>query len=172
MNFTNLIKVALNAIANNKFRSFLSMLGIIIGVAAVIIMMAIGQGSKESVRANISQMGTNIIMVRPGADMRGGVRQDPSAMQTLKVEDYKSIQAEAKFITYVSPEVSSSGQCIYGANNTSTSIYGESTDYLSIKQWTVEDGSMFTDEDIKKSAKVCVIGKTVVDELFPNGADR
>ncbi|NPD82618.1 FtsX-like permease family protein [Prevotella sp. PINT] len=171
MNFTNLIKVALNAIANNKFRSFLSMLGIIIGVAAVIIMMAIGQGSKESVRANISQMGTNIIMVRPGADMRGGVRQDPSAMQTLKVEDYKSIQAEAKFITYVSPEVSSSGQCIYGANNTSTSIYGESTDYLSIKQWTVEDGSMFTDEDIKKSAKVCVIGKTVVDELFPNGAD-
>lgn len=171
MNFTNLIKVALKAIANNKFRSFLSMLGIIIGVAAVIIMMAIGQGSKESVRKNISQMGTNIIMIRPGADMRGGVRQDPSAMQTLKVEDYQSIKEDAKFITYVSPEVSSSGQCIYGANNTSTSIYGESPEYLSIKQWTVEDGDMFTEEDIKKSAKVCVIGKTVVDELFPNGGD-
>ncbi|MCM1078322.1 MAG: ABC transporter permease [Bacteroidales bacterium] len=171
MNFTNLIKVALRAIANNKFRSFLSMLGIIIGVAAVIIMMAIGQGSKESVRKNISQMGTNIIMIRPGADMRGGVRQDPSAMQTLKIEDYQSIMDEAKFVTYVSPEVSASGQCIYGANNTSTSIYGESTDYLGIKQWTVEDGDMFTDEDIKKSAKVCVIGKTVADELFPNGAD-
>ncbi|MCM1109415.1 MAG: ABC transporter permease [Clostridium sp.] len=171
MNFTNLIKVAFKAIANNKFRSFLSMLGIIIGVAAVIIMMAIGQGSKESVRKNISQMGTNIIMIRPGADMRGGVRQDPSAMQTLKLEDYQSIRDDAKFITYVSPEVSSSGQCIYGANNTSTSVYGENIDYLQIKQWTVEDGRMFTEEDIRTSAKVCVIGKTVVDELFPNGGD-
>lgn len=171
MNFTNLIKVAFKAIANNKFRSFLSMLGIIIGVAAVIIMMAIGQGSKESVRNTISQMGTNIIMIRPGADMRGGVRQDPSAMQTLKLEDYEAIRDEAKFITYVSPEVSSSGQCIYGANNTATSVYGENADYLGIKQWTVEDGEMFTEEDIRKSAKVCVIGKTVADELFPNGAD-
>lgn len=109
MNFTNLIKVALKAIAHNKFRSFLSMLGIIIGVAAVIIMMAIGQGSKENVRKTISQMGTNIIMVRPGADTRGGVRQDPSAMQTLKVEDFQAVKDEAKFITFASPEVSSSG---------------------------------------------------------------
>lgn len=171
MNFTNLIKVALKAIANNKFRSFLSMLGIIIGVAAVIIMMAIGQGSKESVRKNISQMGTNIIMIRPGADTRGGVRQDPATMQTLKVEDYESIRDEAKFITYVSPEVTSSGQCIYGANNTATSIYGEAPEYLGIKQWGVEDGDMFTEEDIKKSAKVCLIGKTVADELFPDGSD-
>lgn len=171
MNFTNLIKVAFKAIANNKFRSFLSMLGIIIGVAAVIIMMAIGQGSKESVRKNISQMGTNIIMIRPGADTRGGVRQDPNAMQTLKLEDYESIRQDAKFVTYVSPEVSSSGQCIYGANNTLTSVYGEAPQYLDIKQWTVEDGEMFTEEDIRKSAKVCVIGKTVVDELFPGGGD-
>lgn len=171
MNFTNLIKVAFRAIANNKFRSFLSMLGIIIGVAAVIIMMAIGQGSKESVRKNISQMGTNIIMIRPGADMRGGVRQDPSEMQTLKIADYTSIKENTKFISYVSPEVSSSGQAIYGANNTSTSIYGESVEYLDIKQWNVEDGQMFTDEDIKKNAKVCVIGKTVANELFPNGED-
>ena len=171
MNFTNLIKVAFRAIANNKFRSFLSMLGIIIGVAAVIIMMAIGQGSKESVRKNISQMGTNIIMIRPGADMRGGVRQDPSEMQTLKIADYTSIKENTKFTSYVSPEVSSSGQAIYGANNTSTSIYGESVEYLDIKQWNVQDGQMFTDEDIKKNAKVCVIGKTVADELFPNGED-
>ena len=110
MNFINLMKVALKAIANNKFRSFLSMLGIIIGVAAVIVMMAIGQGSKESIRENLSQMGTNIIMIRPGADMRGGIRQDPSSMQTLKVEDYMAIKDEAKYITYVSPEVSASGQ--------------------------------------------------------------
>ncbi len=171
MNFTNLLKVAFKAIINNKFRSFLSMLGIIIGVGAVIIMMAIGQGSKESIRANISQMGTNIIMIHPGAERRGGVRQDPSAMQTLKPEDYQSIAANAKFITHVSPEVSSGGQAIYGAKNTSTTMYGENTEYLTIKQWTVAEGEMFTDEDIRKSAKVCLIGKTVADELFPGGQD-
>ncbi len=171
MNFINLFKVAFRAILNNKFRSFLSMLGIIIGVAAVIIMMAIGQGSKESVRQNISQMGTNVIMIRPGADMRGGVRQDPSAMQTLKQADYESILQEKKFVTYVSPEVSSSGQAIYGANNTNASIYGESLDYFDIKQWVIQSGDAFTEEDIKKSAKVCVVGKTIVDELFPDGSD-
>ena len=171
MNIINLFKVALRAIASNKFRSFLSMLGIIIGVAAVIIMMAIGQGSKESIRQNISQMGTNIIMIRPGADMRGGVRQDPSAMQTLKVEDYKRIDQEKRFISHVSPEVTASGQAINGANNTSTSLYGEMPEYLDIKQWSVSDGECFTEEDVKKSAKVCLIGKTVADELFPNGQD-
>ena len=171
MNFFNLIKVAFKAISSNKFRSFLSMLGIIIGVAAVIIMMAIGQGSKESVRQNISQMGTNIITIRPGADMRGGVRQDPSAMQTLKIADYEKILSDKNYISYVSPEVSSSGQAINGANNTLTSVYGETPDYLDIKQWTVEDGESFTDEDVRKSAKVCLVGKTVVDELFPNGQD-
>lgn len=171
MNITNLIKIAFKAITSNKFRSFLSMLGIIIGVAAVIIMMAIGQGSKESVRKNISQMGTNIIMVRPGADMRGGVRQDPSSMQTLKIADYESIKNNTKYISHVSPEVSGSGQAIYGANNTSTSIYGETPEYLDIKQLSVQDGEAFTDEDVKKSSKVCLIGKTVVDELFTNGEE-
>lgn len=171
MNYINLFKVALKAISNNKFRSFLSMLGIIIGVAAVIIMMAIGQGSKQSIRENISQMGTNLIMIRPGADMRGGVRQDPSAMQTLKQEDYDAILQDKKYITYVSPEVTASGQVIYGANNTSTSLYGENTDYLNIKQWVIESGDCFTEEDIRKSAKVCLVGKTIVDELFPNGND-
>ena len=171
MNYLNLFKVAIKAIASNKFRSFLSMLGIIIGVAAVIIMMAIGQGSKESVRQNISQMGTNVIMIRPGADMRGGVRQDPSAMQTLKQEDYEGIVQNRKYVTYVSPEVTASGQAIYGANNTTTSLYGESLEYFDIKQWVVEQGDAFTEEDVRKSAKVCVVGKTIVDELFPNGGD-
>lgn len=166
MNFINLFKVALRAVASNKFRSFLSMLGIIIGVAAVIIMMAIGQGSKESVRANIAQMGTNMIMIRPGADQRGGVRLDPSEMQTLKVDDYEAIVADKRFVTYVSPEVSSSGQVIYGANNTSATIYGESLDYFDIKMWDVKDGETFTDEDIRKGAKVCVVGTTIVKELF------
>ncbi len=171
MNFINLLKVAFKAIANNKFRSFLSMLGIIIGVAAVIVMMAIGQGSKESIRENLSQMGTNIIMIRPGADMHGGIRQDPSSMQTLKVEDYKAIKNEAKYITNISPEVTSSGQCINGNNNTSTTMYGETEEYISIKQWEITSGGVFTAEDVKKSSKVCLVGKTVVDELFPNGQD-
>ncbi len=164
-------RVALKAIANNKGRSFLSMLGIIIGVAAVIVMMAIGQGSKESVRKNISQMGTNIIMVRPGADMRGGVRQDPSSMQTLKIEDYNAIKQRAEYIMYVSPEVSASGQVIYGANNTNTSVYGESLEYMDIKQWEVEEGTCFTEQDVTTAAKVCLIGKSVVEELFPDGGD-
>ena len=171
MNILNLFKVSLKAVANNKMRSFLSMLGIIIGVAAVIIMMAIGQGSKESIRKELSTMGTNLLTIRPGADMRGGVRQDPSSMQTLKMADYERIMAEKKFVTNVSPEVTASGQVIYGNNNTNTTVYGESPEYLDIKQWDIEKGECFTDEDIKKSAKVAVIGKTIVDELFGEGTD-
>jgi len=153
-------------VANNKMRSFLSMLGIIIGVGAVIVMMAIGQGSKESIRKELSTMGTNLLTIRPGADMRGGVRQDPSAMQTLKMADYERIMREKKFVTKVSPEVTASGQVIYGNNNTNTSLYGESTDYLDIKQWDVEEGECFTEEDVKKAAKKVIIGATVVKELF------
>ena len=157
MNILNLFKVSIKAVSNNKMRSFLSMLGIIIGVAAVIIMMAIGQGSKESIRQELSTMGTNLLTIRPGADMRGGVRQDPSSMQTLKMADYERILRERKFVTKVSPEVTASGQVIYGNNNTNTSMYGE--------------GECFTEEDIKKAAKVCVVGKTVVTELFGEGVD-
>ena len=166
MNITNLFKVSFKAVANNKMRSFLSMLGIIIGVAAVIIMMAIGQGSKESIRQELSTMGTNLLTIRPGADMRGGVRQDPSAMQTLKMADYERIMREKKFVSKVSPEVTASGQAIYGNNNTTSSMYGESIDYLDIRQWTIDEGECYTEEDIKKAAKVCLIGATVVKELF------
>lgn len=162
-------KVAIKALSNNKGRSFLSMLGIIIGVAAVIIMMAIGQGSKESVRKNISQMGTNIIMIQPGADMRGGVRQDPSSMQTLKPEDLEAIRNGCHFIKLSSPEVSASGQAIYGSNNYNTSAYGEGLEYMDIKQWQIEDGTCFTEQDIRTASKVCLVGKTLVDNLFPNG---
>ena len=172
MNILNLIKVSVNAVASNKMRSFLSMLGIIIGVAAVIAMMSIGQGSKESIRKELSTMGTNLLTIRPGADRGpGGVRQDPSSMQTLKMADYERIVAEKKFVQYVSPEVSASGQVVYGNNNTSTTVYGETAEYLEIKQWTVEQGLCFTEEDIKKSAKVCVVGATVVKELFGENAD-
>ena len=172
MNILSLIKVSISAVASNKMRSFLSMLGIIIGVAAVIAMMSIGQGSKESIRKELSSMGTNMLTIRPGADNGpGGVRQDPSAMQTLKLADYERISAERKLVKYVSPEVSASGQVVYGNKNTNTTVYGESAEYLDIKLWKVEQGMCFTEEDIRKSAKVCLVGKTVVDELFGEGAE-
>lgn len=169
MNITNLIKIALRALANNKLRGFLTMLGIIIGVASVITMLAIGQGSKRSIQAQISEMGSNMIMIHPGADIRGGVRQDASAMETLKLKDYEDIVDETRFVSAVSPSVSSSGQAIYGANNAPTTIYGISPDYLEIRRYKVEDGDMFTEQDIQTAAKVCVVGKTVVDNLFPDG---
>ena len=172
MNILNLFKVSIRAVANNKMRSFLSMLGIIIGVATVIIMMSIGQGSKESIRQELSTRGTNLLTIRPGADMRGGVRQDPSAMQTLKMADYERILSEKKFVSNVSPEVTAGGQVIYGNNNTNTTVYGESPEYLDIKQWEVEKGECFTEEDVKKAAKVCVVGKTIVTELFGEGKEN
>ena len=171
MNYQNLFKIAIRAIAANKMRSFLTALGIIIGIAAVITMLAIGQGSKASIKANIAEMGSNMIMISPGADMRGGVRQDACSMETLKQADYQSIKEDCNYISAISPTVNSSGQWIYGNNNTQSSIYGVNQDYLSIRQLKVADGEMFTDTDIKAAAKVCILGQTVVDYLFPDGSD-
>lgn len=171
MNYQNLFKIAIRAIAANKMRSFLTALGIIIGIAAVITMLAIGQGSKASIKANIAEMGSNMIMISPGADMRGGVRQDASSMETLKQADYQSIKDECNYISAISPTVNSSGQWINGNNNTQSSIYGVNQDYLSIRQLKVADGEMFTDTDIKAASKVCILGQTVVDYLFPDGSD-
>ena len=171
MNGTNLFKIALRALANNKLRAFLTMLGIIIGVASVIAMLAIGQGSKKSIQQQISEMGSNMIMIHPGAEMRGGVRQDPSAMQTLKLENYEKLSEECTYLSGISPNVSSSGQLVAGANNYPSSVSGVTMDYLTIRQLTVEQGEMFTENDIRTAAKVCVIGKTIVDNLFPDGSD-
>jgi putative ABC transport system permease protein len=171
MNGTNLLKIAVRALANNKLRGFLTMLGIIIGVASVITMLAIGQGSKKSIQSQISEMGSNMIMIMPGADMRGGVRQDASSMETLKLEDYKNIKDEAKFLASVSPTVNSSGQAINGANNAPTTFYGVSPEYLDIRRYKVKDGDIFSEQDIQQAAKVCVVGQTVVDNLFPDGTN-
>ena len=171
MNGTNLFKIALRALANNKLRAFLTMLGIIIGVASVITMLAIGQGSKRSIQAQISEMGSNIIMVHPGGERRGGVRMDPSEMQTLKLTDYEALRDETNFLSAVSPTVSSSGQLIAGNNNYPSSISGVGTEYLDIRQLSIAQGEMFTEADIQVSAKVCVIGQTIVDNLFPDGQD-
>ncbi len=172
MNVINLFKIALRAIAANKLRSFLTMLGIIIGVASVIAMLAIGQGSKQSIQANIAEMGSNMIMIRPGQDKGpGGARGDASEMQSLKLKDYETLCEQAKYLAAVSPSVSASGQFIYGNNNTPSTVYGISPDYMEIRRLKVDDGEMFTEDDIKTSAKVCLIGKTVADNLFPDGQD-
>ena len=172
MNVINLFKIALRAIAANKLRSFLTMLGIIIGVASVIAMLAIGQGSKQSIQANIAEMGSNMIMIRPGQDKGpGGARGDASEMQSLKLKDYETLCEQAKYLAAVSPSVSASGQFIYGNNNTPSTVYGISPDYMEIRRLKVENGEMFTEDDIKTSAKVCLIGKTVADNLFPDGQD-
>lgn len=169
MHLTNLFKIALKALSNNKLRGFLTMLGIIIGVASVITMLAIGQGSKRSIQAEISEMGSNMIMIHPGGDMRGGVRLDADDMESLKLEDLEDIQTQTRYVTYISPAVNSAGQAVYGANNTPTTVYGVNLDYLEIRRYKVEDGDTFSEHDIKTAAKVCLIGKTVVDELFPQG---
>ena len=171
MNGTNLFKIAIRALANNKLRAFLTMLGIIIGVASVIAMLAIGQGSKRSIQKQISEMGSNMIMIHPGGEMRGGVRQDASSMQTLKLENYETLRDECIFLSDISPNVSASGQLIAGANNYPSSVSGVSIGYLNIRQLKIAQGEMFTEEDIRTAAKVCVIGSTIVENLFPDGTD-
>lgn len=171
MNLFNLLKIALRALNANKFRGFLTMLGIIIGVASVITMLAIGQGSKQSIRSQISEMGSNMLMIHPGSMRMGGVRQDASSMQSLKMADFNAIRDKGQYISAISPSVSSSGQAVYGANNAPTTVYGVNDDYMDIRKYKVQDGSMFTDYDIKTYSKVCVVGKTVIDNLFPNGED-
>ena len=169
MNFTNLFRIAVKALSNNKLRGFLTMLGIIIGVASVITMLAIGQGSKRSIQTEISEMGSNMIMIHPGGDRRGGVQLSADDMQSLKIKDFEDIRADTRYVTYVSPAVNSSGQAVYGANNTPTTVYGVNLDYLDIRRYKLADGDVFTEHDIKTAAKVCLIGQTVVDELFTNG---
>lgn len=167
MNAANLLKIALRALANNKLRGFLTMLGIIIGVASVITMLAIGQGSKKSIQEQISEMGSNMIMIQPGGDMRGGVRQEASAMETLKLQDYEDIVNETRYVSAATPTVNSSGQVICGAENAPTTIYGVSPEYMEIRRYEIEDGEMFSEQDVRTAAKVCVVGKTIVDNLFP-----
>jgi putative ABC transport system permease protein len=171
MRLLNLIKIAFKAIVLNKTRTLLTMLGIIIGVASVIAMLAIGEGSKESIRTTISAMGSNMITVRPGSDTRGGVKQERSAMETLKLNDYYAIKEQANLLTYITPMVNGGGQVINGSNNWPSSIYGVNQDYLKIKVVDLQSGSMFTDGEVKTAAKVALIGQTVVDNVFPDGQD-
>ena len=168
MNLNNLFRIAWRAILLNKTRTLLTMLGIIIGVGSVITMLAIGEGSKKSIKENISKMGTNMLNIRPGAGMFGGVRNN-SDMQSLKLTDYLALKKEAKLLKYVTPVVSGNGQAIVGANNWPTSIYGVNTQYLPIREWEVEEGAMFGQDELDNLSKVAVIGRTIQKNLFPDG---
>lgn len=163
------MKIATKAIVLNKTRTLLTMLGIIIGVASVIAMLAIGEGSKESIRSTISSMGSNMITIRAGADMRGGVRQEASVMESLTLNDFEAIREQARLLLYASPVVEGRGQVINGSNNWPSSIYGVNPDYIKIKVVDLQSGSMFTTAEVQTAAKVVVLGQTVVDNVFPNG---
>ncbi|MFI5154315.1 MAG: ABC transporter permease [Chitinophagales bacterium] len=170
MNFISLIRIAFQALLRNKLRAFLTMLGIIIGVASVIAMVAIGQGSKQSIQTQLSGMGSNMIVIRPNSNVTGGVRLDATSVQTLTLNDIAALQKKATYLSAVSPSATARGQVIYGNNNWSTSIQGVNTLYLdTIRQWTLTSGNEFTSKDIATEAKVCLLGQTVVNNLFPNG---
>ncbi|SDR99434.1 putative ABC transport system permease protein [Polaribacter sp. KT25b] len=171
MRLLNLLKIAFKAIVLNKTRTLLTMLGIIIGVASVIAMLAIGEGSKESIRTTISSMGSNMITIRPGADDRGPARGSGGNVQTLILKDYEKIKEEANLLSYITPVVNSGGQVINGSNNWPSTIYGVNPEYLNIKVVGLQSGSMFTDAEVKSASKVVLIGQTVVDNVFPDGQE-
>ncbi len=166
MNYINSVKIALNALKRNKFRAFLTMLGIIIGVASVIVMLAIGQGSKKSIQDQMSGMGTNLIFAMPGAEQKGGVRMGNSDAKSMKLTDVDAIEKNCPAISDVSPEVRSSGQAVLGNQNWPTSIYGVNNKYFNIKKYTIGRGRTFTETEIQTYAKVCLVGQTVVENLF------
>ena len=171
MNYLNLFYIALRAILSNKLRTLLTMLGMIIGVSSVITMLAIGQGSKMSIRDQISEMGSNMVMIHPNRGQMGGVRMSSADMQCLKAKDFEDLQKECPHISAITPQVSSSGQLINGTKNAPTSVYGVNEDYLTIRKYKVEEGSFFSDEHVKTYAKVAVVGTTVVKNLFNEGED-
>ena len=173
MNIINLFRLAFRALVRNKLRAFLTMLGIIIGVGAVITMVSIGEGSKQSIRSQLSGMGSNMVTIRPASNQTvgGGATLGAGSLQTLKVQDVDAIGSQAKYLTAVSPAVSSNGQVINAAKNWPTSIQGVSPSYLGIREWKLKDGIVFSENDVKSADKVALLGQTVVDNLFTAGED-
>jgi putative ABC transport system permease protein len=171
MNYSNLFRIAIRALIRNKLRAFLTMLGIIIGVASVIAMLAIGEGSKVNITKEMSSMGTNMVMIMPNMQRRGGVSLGASSSMALKYTDVEAIRSEAASVASVSPEVRASGQVIFSNQNTQTTIYGVSEEYLSIRKLEIESGRIFNSSELKGMAKVCILGQTVVENLFGAGAN-
>jgi putative ABC transport system permease protein len=171
MNVINLFRIALRALQRNKLRAFLTMLGIIIGVAAVIAMVAIGQGSKQSIQDQLSSMGSNMITIRPNSNVSAGARLDFSNVQTLTINDVNALKKQAQYLAAVSPSISNRSQVINGSLNWPTNMQGVSPDFLTIRSWPIREGISFSDADISSASKVCLIGQTVLDNVFPPGED-
>ncbi len=172
MRYSNLIKIALKALANNKTRALLTMLGIIIGIMSVIVILALGSGATESIKDQIGTMGSSdMIMIMPYMEQDGGVTQSSANMQSLKLADYESLRNDAKFLKSISPTVTTSGQAINGSNNAPTTMYGVSPSYLNIRDINVAAGAMFSEEDVTRATKVCLLGQTVIENLFPDGEE-
>lgn len=166
MRFFEILRIAFDALLRNKMRSLLTMLGIIIGVGAVIAMVAIGQGAQVSVEAQISSLGSNILLVFPGSTSRGGVMGGAGSGTTLTEEDQQAVKEQCPAVAYVSPQVRMGAQIVYGDNNWSTSIQGGTVDFFSIRDWRLDKGDFFSDQDVRAATKVCLIGQTIVDQLF------
>jgi putative ABC transport system permease protein len=169
MRQSTLIKVATQSILKNKMRTLLTMLGIVIGVAAVIVMVAIGQGAQSSIQEQIGKLGTNMIVVLPGSSSQGGVNQGAGTFNRLTIEDAEKLRRESTLLSAVSPIVFSRAQAISSNGNWRTMINGVSTEYITIRDWTLVSGVFFTESDIRSMRKVAVLGATVADNLFPGG---
>ncbi|WP_298155975.1 ABC transporter permease [Flavobacterium sp.] len=169
MKITNLLNIAWRSISRNKLRTFLTMLGIIIGVAAVIAMIAIGEGSKQSIEGQITGMGSNMVMIIPTSNTNGGTRMDNNSVQSLNESDVIALKKSPHYINAVSPVVAMKGQVVNGSYNWSTTIQGVHPDFLFIRNWPLQEGIAFTDKDVRSASKLCLIGLTVAANLFPNG---
>ena len=166
MRYFQILKVAYKALGRNKMRSSLTMLGIIIGVAAVIAMLGIGQCAKKMVNAQIASLGDNLLNIFPGSFMSGGMRAGAGTRTSLTEEDAKAIKEKCPAVLRISPVVRTGAQVVAGNLNWGTSIEGYSTDFPLIRSWPLASGTFFTEQDVKGATKVCILGKTVVDNLF------
>jgi putative ABC transport system permease protein len=166
MRFYEILRIAFDALLRNKMRSLLTMLGIIIGVGAVIAMVAIGQGAQVQVDAQISSLGTNVLLIFPGSVTSGAVRAGAQTGTTLTEEDGMAIKEQCPAVAYLSPQIRAGAQVVYGDYNWGTSLQGGTTDYFSIRDWRIDEGDAFADADVRGATKVCLLGQTVVQQLF------
>lgn len=169
MNLATYIKIAYRALIRNKTRAFLTMLGVIIGISSVIAMIALGQASTQNVKDEISSTGSNMIFISPASQRNGGVKIAATGSKILTEDDVKAIKREAKLIMDISPAVNAAGQLVFGSENTPTSLQGVDIPFFNIREIKLERGIFFSEHDVATAAKVCIIGKTVVDNLFPDG---
>lgn len=170
MGFFDVLEVALISLSRNKMRSFLTMLGIIIGVGAVIAMMAVGNGAQQSIKDQIASLGTNVILVFPGSTNQSGVRTGMGTATSLTEQDIEAIRIQCPSVALITPSLRTGSQVIYQEMNWRTSIMGVNPDYFEIRSWPVSSGHYFTEADVRNATKVCVVGQTIVDNLF-KGAD-